>query len=63
VAPSHYLIYLQKILGVVANRPSERKAYSMRYYGSEYPENFESEARDIDMHVLGLCAPTKNLHY
>ncbi|WP_307442876.1 hypothetical protein [Paenibacillus sp. V4I3] len=38
-------------------------AYSMRYYGSNYPENFKSESRDIDKHVLGLCAPTKYLKY
>jgi hypothetical protein len=38
-------------------------AYSMRYYGSEYPENHKSETREIDKHVLGLCAPTKYLHY
>lgn len=38
-------------------------AYSMRYYGLEYPENFESESRDINKQVLGLYAPTKYLHY
>ncbi|NEW06877.1 hypothetical protein GK047_12765 [Paenibacillus sp. SYP-B3998] len=42
------------------NQMKEKKhtplAYSMRYYGSNYPENFESESRDIDKHVLGLCS-------